>query len=394
MSVEPATPQATTSVRVLSNPISYRAFFILRRYPTSYLQDPDARSTETKDRQTPAKKNRLSVQLDVPQEEDESGENGESASAGAAEGAENGQGTMSCSPPTESKIRQISQAVEDLTWKNMVDKPATPDIARPVSDLQHAPMDTEPSAPPSDLTHVEEDSFMPLYMRGENPPMTTDEAGEDEHAGEADPKEVPPDAQPEEAHTSEEHEDATPPSSSEVVLPPHQPSRQGSSECVDQDIVLERKMDDRSVSEHHVPQDLLLHDDSGVRQEDIDVKHATVAKRPRDDDTDDNPRLTKRPTPPPEEEESLERSSQHVSQTVQSHKEAVSQSQQQETSSSSSSVAAPASSSKAVRADLYLLTHEPHLHKKRLGSCHMRLQVLLSRLGRDLVFLRPKLGDS
>lgn len=241
-------------------------------------QELDAPSTDAKDRRAPAKKNRISAQLDSTQEEEE--QSGEGTITLVAYN----QGTSS-SPPTESKIRQISQGVEDITWRN-IPKPATPDIERTEPDTQHTPMDAEQSI------EAAEEPVVPPLMRGENPPLVIDNAGEDEHAGDADPAEVPPDAQSE--------EEATPPPDSVIQFPKKDVpslSRRGSDESVDHERGLKRKMGDRSVSERKVPGDL------------VDVKSGTdsklvaAAKRPRDDDTDTNPRETKRPTPPPDEDE-------------------------------------------------------------------------------------------
>ncbi|KAI0701512.1 hypothetical protein BC835DRAFT_1323106 [Cytidiella melzeri] len=258
VSIEPQTPQASSS-------------------------ELEPHNTDTKDRRAPAKKNRISAQLDSTQEEEE--QNGEGAVSLASD-----QG-MSSSPPTESKIRQISQGVEDITWRNMP-KAATPEIERTEPDAQYALMDAEQST-----AAPEEPVVVPSLMRGENPPLIIDDAGVDEHAGEADPAEVPPSAQPEPTTPIAEHEDATPPPDSVMQSPQKELaglSRRGSDESVDQDKKLKRKMGDRTVSERRVPEDLL-----GVGS---DSKVVTATKRPRDGDVDLNPRATKRPTPPPEEE--------------------------------------------------------------------------------------------
>ncbi len=249
------------------------------------FQESELHIHDAKDHRAPAKKNRISAQLDVTQEEEE--QNGEAAPTSADD-----QG-MSSSPPTESKIRQISQGVEDISWKNQP-KPATPgpeDQHPEPGTEQHAPMDAEEST-----TVDAEEPVVPPLMRGENPPLVIDNAGEDEHAGEADPAEVPPDAQPDEvAPSAAQHEQATPPPDSIMHSPKKDGislSRQGSDENLDSEKTLKRKLGDRTVSERKVPEDH------------VDLKPAATAaaKRPRDDDTDENPRETKRPTPPPDEE--------------------------------------------------------------------------------------------
>lgn len=221
-------------------------------------------------------------------------------------GSADGRGT-SGSPPTETKIRQISQGVEDLTWQNMP-KTATPDIERTDPVAVPAPMDTEQTTGST----AEEPAVVPPLLRGENPPLVIDEAGEDEHAGEADPAEVPPTALPEDAAPGEgeSHEEATPPPDSVMQSPRkdvNAMSRRSSDDSFDEEKVLKRKLGDRTVSERKIPADLLGNDSKPA---------TTATKRLRDDDTDVNPRETKRPTPPPDEEKAAaEGSSQPINQT-------------------------------------------------------------------------------
>ena len=66
------------------------------------LQEIDPEHAETKERRAPAKKNRTSdTKLEATQEEAED------------------DAPPTGSPPHETKIRQISQGVEDITWQNM-----------------------------------------------------------------------------------------------------------------------------------------------------------------------------------------------------------------------------------------------------------------------------------
>ncbi|KAI0091485.1 hypothetical protein BDY19DRAFT_930691 [Irpex rosettiformis] len=257
--------------------------------PQASGNELDLHIHDAKEHRAPAKKNRVSAQLDAPQEEEE--QDSETVSPLA-----NDQG-MSSSPPTESKIRQISQGVEDITWQNQP-KPTTPssedEHTEPNSQL-HAPMDAEDSAGNA------EEPVAPPLMTGENSPLAVDNVGKDEHAGEADLVEPPFEAQSMEAPTTtQQHAEPTPPpENDENCL-----STQGSEENVD---VERGKSDDSTVSDRKVPEDLL--DRKSVSPP------VVTAKRPRDDDTDENPRETKRPTPPPEGETQAEPPSTSRSQT-------------------------------------------------------------------------------
>jgi Ran-binding protein 3 len=79
-------------------------------------QDVDPISKENKETRTPAKKNR--IQLDPTEEEEDIMPRSRSNSDTPPQ---------SVSPPQEMKmkVRQISQGVEDLSWRNM--KAATPE---------------------------------------------------------------------------------------------------------------------------------------------------------------------------------------------------------------------------------------------------------------------------
>ncbi|THG98472.1 hypothetical protein EW026_g3719 [Hermanssonia centrifuga] len=276
-SVEPGTPQATAI-------------------------DIDSGHPEPKDPRVPTKKNRLNGTLDATQEEEEGGENVSAVAPG-----------ISGSPPDETKMRQISQGVEDITWKNMAKHP-TPDPDRPQVDDQQNAMETghEEETKDEEVEPVE----VPPLMRSENPPMLGEDAGVDEETGAAHPAEAPPDAPDASPSAIEvkEHTElpSTPPprSPSPIITSPlpdvSKVSRRGSDSSIEEK-GLKRKLGDRTVSDMKVPDDRL--GENGF------TTHTTASKRPRDDpDKDDNPRLTKRPTPPPEEEESTDRSTQPSSQ--------------------------------------------------------------------------------
>lgn len=113
---------------------------------STYLQDTDPFTREHKEKRTPAKKNR--TQLDTTEEEEDTLSRSNSGSP-----------PQSASPPHDMKIRvrQISQGVEDLGWKNMTaitterdsegDSATTPPAARvDESDLMASP-DTKAGDP-------------------------------------------------------------------------------------------------------------------------------------------------------------------------------------------------------------------------------------------------------
>ena len=227
----------------------------------------------------------MSAQFDATEEEDEAADG---ASAGEPE-----QG--SGSPRHESKMRQISQGVEDLTWQNMAKHPSP----EPEDEEREVEETAEHEMADEEQQDDQQDAFIivsPL-LRGENPPMAIDSDGDEEHAGEADPAEIPPAAQHDDP-TLLENIVTTPPSRTSQT-PPESPekgvSRRASDESMDQEKRLKRKLGDRTISDHKLPEELLAEKDAGK---------ATAAKRPRDDPDDDvNPRETKRPTPPPDKSE-------------------------------------------------------------------------------------------
>ncbi|CCM06188.1 uncharacterized protein FIBRA_08430 [Fibroporia radiculosa] len=254
--------------------------------PQAAAIEIDGERAEHRERRTPAKKNRVSAQLDTTQEEDE-------------------ELVSSCSPPHETKIRQISQGVEDLTWQTMrKDQMQQEDDHPPAEPPSRAEGQQEIQQENSGLIEAkvaggENVAVPPALLQGENPPIITDDAGVDEHSGQADPAEQPPEAQLSdvEKHTNtdvgpeEPVASAAPPAD---ISPAH--SRRGSDSDMDQEKGLKRKLADRSVSERLVPGEIVPAR-NGV------VPEMGKAKRLRDDsDKDDNPRLTKRPTPPPEDE--------------------------------------------------------------------------------------------
>lgn len=235
----------------------------------------------------------MSAQLDTTAELEEGGDSAPASTQ-----------SLSGSPPHESKMRQISQGVEDLTWQNMP-KQSTPELddqPQPEAEQdqdssavegQHEPMDAEnvsDNQQESDdgQQEAQGETVIPPSLRGENPPLIVDNDGADEHAGEADPAAAPPVAQPEEPSTP------PPRSTSPMLTSPQRnvpsasasTSRRGSDSSMDQEKGLKRKLADRTTTEHQTLAE------NGI---------TLATKRPRDDpDKDENPREPKRPTPPPD----------------------------------------------------------------------------------------------
>ena len=265
----------------------------------SLRQKPDFESAESKNN-TPAKKNRTSTQLDATEEEEDSNSG------------------LDCSPPTESKIRQISQGVEDITWKH-IQKGDSPD-----RDLEMQPRELESTTEhhdaatshcPSEEVDVhahgievesikpqetggDEAYIPPLLLQSEIPPHIVDGDSEDEHAGQADPVQVPLGTQAPDAVACNNLEvlpeapatPTTPPVSTKTPS-----SRRVSESEAEMEKGVKRKLRDRTVSERLIPGEVVENDDAAAHK-------VAATKRQRDDaDADANPRVTKRPTPPPDE---------------------------------------------------------------------------------------------
>ncbi|KAF9269246.1 hypothetical protein L218DRAFT_953798 [Marasmius fiardii PR-910] len=197
--------------------------------PSSTTQHPEGTpSSEPKDSRAPAKKNR--IHLGPTAEEDDQGSRSRSNSP-----------PLSTSPPYEMKIkvRQISQGVEDMSWKNR-QKGQNEDI----NDSQETPMTTDP-----DVTTIEEN-------KEEN-----------------------------------QNSDRTPPDQSEPPRNGQTASRRDSeTDGGEKDKGLKRKFVERGTS-------------AGPQEGETRNSSAESTKRHRDDSgKDDNPREPKRLTPPPETE--------------------------------------------------------------------------------------------
>ncbi|KAH9857323.1 hypothetical protein C2E23DRAFT_873970 [Lenzites betulinus] len=269
VSLEPATPQATTL-------------------------DPEAgSSTETKEHRVPAKKNRTSAGgLESTQEETEE------------EAAVNG------SPPHETKIRQISQGVEDITWQNMKKDPLPTSKLEMEGDAASSPQDHDgsgenvvdntaapvaPSASEAPMTDAEAAATLP--PPGPNPPVINDNAVDSEDTGAAAGAEHPAGSHVSGApqpSVGRESTSQSPPAETTSTQPPRLPTQRRDSDS-DQEKGLKRKLGDRTVSERLLPGEALP-SRSGTP--------VNATKRPRDDpEVDPNTREKKRPTPPPDKDE-------------------------------------------------------------------------------------------
>ncbi|KZT07226.1 uncharacterized protein LAESUDRAFT_725127 [Laetiporus sulphureus 93-53] len=266
--------------------------------------DDEEQQIEHKDRHVLTKKSRVVGQLDVPEEEEEDDE------------------VLRSSPPYESKIRAISQGVEDLSWQNMPrDKTPDPEEDREMDRQQDeeqeegdAPdkdheMQSESPEPPEEVTTEakvvdgEEAAVPSALLQGDNPPVVNDDGGHDEHASEADPAEVPPDASPSDAqelNSSEVYPEVSSTSITQPVSMTESRSRSGSESGADQGSGDQHEQRETSVSEKSTTSET-PHVVNGVST------GSGASKRRREErDTDENPRVAKRPTPPPDQEREAE----------------------------------------------------------------------------------------
>ncbi|KAA1470155.1 hypothetical protein DENSPDRAFT_928660 [Dentipellis sp. KUC8613] len=218
--------------------------------------DPERPRRGDRDLRTPAKKNR--TQLGVTQEE---------------EGEDDA--PVSGSPPHETKMRQISQGVEDINWKNKqladknaVDRPSTP-LAAPdvLAAADRAVLETP-------TEHAD---------TGASPPAAPQSVP------------VPPSPQP---SIMDIRPDGEPPVEPSTTKTSKSSSRRGSESESETERNLKRKLADRAASQGPVDEPTKAPKDTKAHRESADLG---TAKRPRDDaDKDDNPRETKRPSPPPD----------------------------------------------------------------------------------------------
>ncbi|KAI0676130.1 hypothetical protein C8Q78DRAFT_1008203 [Trametes maxima] len=274
VSLEPATPQATT------------------------VEIDAEHDGKAKDRHAPVKKNRTGADaLETTQEEPEE------------------ETVLSCSPPHETKIRQISQGVEDITWKNMKKDPPEGEqkmedivTTTPTQEVNAAavtlpiPSDQQEETPTNDTATDEPiDAQVPTTLVGENPPLPNDSAGGFEDSGAAAGAEQPADSHVADApESSTSHASSVSAASSSSSLEtesahaPRIPPQRRDSDS-DQEKGLKRKLGDRTVSERLLPGESVPGRSN--------TPPVTAAKRPRDDpEADPNTREKKRPTPPPEED--------------------------------------------------------------------------------------------
>ncbi|KAK7056491.1 hypothetical protein VNI00_003047 [Paramarasmius palmivorus] len=209
----------------------------------SSSNDPEVKQKDTR---TPAKKNRIHLGSTAEEEDHGSGSRSRSNSP-----------PISMSPPTEMKIRvrQISQGVEDLSWRSRVQgvNKEQAGVAESIKeDVQDANMTDDQQAPSVPMANAPEN-------HANDKETTTNGSG-----------------------------DTTPPEISQdsVMLTSR---RDSESDSGDKDKGLKRKYLERGTS-------------AGPQDETAD-KPSESTKRQRDDaNKDDNPRETKRPSPPPESE--------------------------------------------------------------------------------------------
>jgi hypothetical protein len=207
------------------------------------VQDIDVGRQESKERRTPAKKNRLNLATTEEEEDVASGSRTPSYSP-----------PLGTSPPHEVKIRQISRGVEDLTWQNGVKNIISEDDAPQIV--------------------VESDAKAVPEIHAQAPTEVTDASDEDTKTPPEDGTDVltPP------------VDDGAADGDDEVV---DDQTGQALSEVGEKEKGVKRKYSARITSGN------ILNVEPTIEQ----------LKRPRDDsDKDDNPRETKRPSPPPESE--------------------------------------------------------------------------------------------
>lgn len=285
------------------------------------MQEIDPDHAETKERRAPAKKNRTSdTTLEATQEEVED----DALTTG--------------SPPHETKIRQISQGVEDITWQNMKkDEPVQKEPEEMEEDAQAQDDDVHvvdsqedeqgPSHTPTELgqevtekdgdevLEVEQD-VSHLEVSGVAPPIIDEPTGDggsataaagaeqplDAHVGEAPlppGAATPADGETVQPSVSDSQPLAPPSSSSQLADTPRLPSSHRRDSDSDGEKGLKRKLGDRTVSDRLVPEDPPVGRNG--------TSPVVATKRPRDDaEADPNTRERKRPTPPPEEEKQAE----------------------------------------------------------------------------------------
>ncbi|EDR13928.1 uncharacterized protein LACBIDRAFT_305140 [Laccaria bicolor S238N-H82] len=218
----------------------------------STIVDTDPLLLDRKDTRTPAKKNRR--RLDTTEEEDDGLTRSRSNS---------GSPPLSVSPPQEMKmrVRQISQGVEDLSWRNM--QATTPDKDADEDNAGLAPGDAQDViATQGSTVDIKVDS----ETQDESPPKT-----------------------PEETQLM--------PSQSMMDASPAVPRKEALSE----ESTFRLRSDSESGGDKGLKRKFLERGTSQGPPETVDTSGPEPLKRPRDEaDGDDNPRETKRPSPPPE----------------------------------------------------------------------------------------------
>ncbi|KIK55703.1 hypothetical protein GYMLUDRAFT_47660 [Collybiopsis luxurians FD-317 M1] len=220
---------------------------------------------------TPAKKNRIhrSAELDATAEEEDSRHaSGHHRSASNSSDGDSPPTTqadlgIASSPPQEMKIkvRQISQGVEDLTWRNLKKQKKDDDhVASRAIGTALDEQENIASKDGDDLDNNDDQAIMPDDGSVSAPPTTTQIASAASSARTS-------------GSSSRRDSDS---------------NLEGAASTLN----LKRKYPDRGTSAEPT--------DSHLDATALASGSETSVKRPRDDsDKDDNPRETKRPTPPP-----------------------------------------------------------------------------------------------
>ncbi|EGN91821.1 hypothetical protein SERLA73DRAFT_164348 [Serpula lacrymans var. lacrymans S7.3] len=260
VSLEPATPRAAATA---SSPHA-----------------PESKES----RMSPAKKGR--VQLDTTVEEDDAQQRSRTPSHPHSP-------PLSVSPPHEVKVRQISQGVEDISWRQKLTGAAGAALSSQERDTDHD-VDSggddgvaRAASGEDDMVQGEGDDKDGEVGVGAGAVLGG--AGEGEGSVDDDERAARRESGYSLASATGEAEDSV--DSAPGALTTRRRSDSDNGECGGG---LKRKLGDRGTSQ------------GPLDSESVSAKPAAEpVKRPRDDvDKDDNPRVTKRPSPPPPEDES------------------------------------------------------------------------------------------
>lgn len=238
------------------------------------MKDTDPFARERKHSSLPLKKNRRA--LDPTEEEEDNAISNSGPGSRSDSGSPDTRGVESVltSPRREMrrKVRQISQGVEDISWKGPID-PTTSDKDIEIEASSASSVDVISHAPTAEVLNGEAQDYEVCRKIDEEqtPPKTPEESGHSQSIQDI------PHLNPDTAMQSPER------SSRAIDEAGHLRVSSGIN-----DKGLKRKFLERGTSQ-------------GPSENGDTEQHPSEAlKRPRDDaDKDDNPRESKRPTPPP-----------------------------------------------------------------------------------------------